>query len=90
MKITGHNPYARVDSTRRHADRGGSERPEAGGVRGEATEVRMSPAAEAFSHARAPERPDPERIERLRQAIANGELKIDPRKIAARMLEEEL
>ena len=42
-----------------------------------------------LAEARAPEKPDQSRIERLREAIANGELKIDAKKIAARMMEEE-
>jgi len=39
---------------------------------------------------RAPEKPDLERVERLRQAIESGDFKVDAEKIAERMMEEEL
>ena len=49
----------------------------------------MSAEAQALRDSRAPERPDEAKIERLRTAIARGELHIDADRIAARMLEEE-
>lgn len=87
MKISGHNPYTRIDSKSR--DRRSNKPEGAAGVRTEAAQVAMSDTAKAMSEARAPEKPDADRIERLRAAIANGELKIDAQAIAARMMEEE-
>lgn len=88
MKISGHNPYSRIDSSKGREKR--SDAPtDASGVRAEAAQVAMSDTAKALAEARAPEKPDQSRIERLREAIANGELKIDAQKIAARMMEEE-
>lgn len=90
MKINGHNPYSKIEPARpvsehsRAEDQGSSV---ASG--GAAAEVRMSDTAHALRDARAPEQPDPAKVERLRAAIARGELRIDPDKIAARMLEEE-
>jgi len=63
---------------------------EAKGSHGPAAEVQVSRVARAFDELRAPERPDAEKVERLRAAITRGELHVDPEKIAARMIEEEM
>ncbi|MEM6960603.1 MAG: flagellar biosynthesis anti-sigma factor FlgM [Myxococcota bacterium] len=53
------------------------------------TSVELSGAAKHLADARAEQKPDLERIERLRAAIEDGSFEIDPARIAERMLEEE-
>jgi flagellar biosynthesis anti-sigma factor FlgM len=49
----------------------------------------VSSGAQVLANARAPEEPDMERIQRLKDAIANGTFVIDHERIAQRMLDEE-
>ena len=90
MKIPSHGQRERVGLRPDSPSRGG------GGGRGvrrssePAAQVAVSASARAFEDLRAPERPDAAKVQRLRDAIARGELRIDPERIAARMIEEEL
>jgi len=59
------------------------------GARG-AERVQVSKGARALHHARRPEEPDAERIERLRAAIADGSFEVDADVVAERMIAEEL
>ena len=52
--------------------------------------MRISKHAQQLTDVRAAEKPDMERVERLKQAIDDGTFGIDADKIAERMLEEEL
>lgn len=52
-------------------------------------QVNVSQEARSLAEARAPEVPDQERIDRLKEAISNGTFKIDVDRIATQMLEEE-
>lgn len=63
---------------------GGTERSDASADR-----VDVSSGAQVLANARAPEEPDMERIQRLKDAIANGTFVIDHERIAQKMLDEE-
>lgn len=96
MKITGNNPYRRADAARserlRSTPRGeesGSGRASRSGGNQAATEVRLSGAAQSLQEARAPETPDAEKVERLRSLVEQGQLEIDPTRIADAMLRDE-
>ncbi|MEC7522271.1 MAG: flagellar biosynthesis anti-sigma factor FlgM [Myxococcota bacterium] len=90
MKITGQNPYAKIESTRERKGAPSSESaPAERAVGRPAAEVEMSDAARATRELRAPERPDAEKVARLKQAILDGEFRIDPDRIASAMLDEE-
>lgn len=54
-----------------------------------ADRVEVSGGAQALANARAPEEPDMQRIQRLKDAIANGTFVIDHDRIAQRLLDEE-
>lgn len=54
-----------------------------------ATRVNVSSAASQMAESRGPEIIDHARIERMRQAIKDGALPIDPNAIAERMMAEE-
>ena len=49
----------------------------------------MSESAKAMQDLYAPERVDMERVERLREAVKNGEFRVDAETIAERMLDQE-
>ncbi|HJL19623.1 MAG TPA: flagellar biosynthesis anti-sigma factor FlgM [Sandaracinaceae bacterium LLY-WYZ-13_1] len=90
MKISGHTPYAKIESTRA-GERGpaeGRESSEASPT-GAAAEVRMSDAARAMRDAHAPERPDEAKVARLRELVERGDFQIDAERIASAMLDEE-
>jgi flagellar biosynthesis anti-sigma factor FlgM len=91
MKITGQNPYAKVEATRSDPKRGVKEdsslRSSATGQA--ATEVKLSGTAQALQEARSPETPDLDRIAELRAQVERGELEIDPQRIADAMLRDE-
>jgi negative regulator of flagellin synthesis FlgM len=52
-------------------------------------EVRVSREAQELAGARGVEVPDQARIDRLKEAIANGSFRIDVDRIASRMIDEE-
>ncbi len=89
MKIPGHPQRTNIERRR-------DSKPDAvGASRGEAAiapaaQVKMSDAARALERTSGPEAPDMAKVARLRDAIAAGELKIDPERIASRMVQEEL
>ncbi|MGE0790444.1 MAG: flagellar biosynthesis anti-sigma factor FlgM [Sandaracinaceae bacterium] len=88
MKISGQPHLHRVDGPRGQSRaKGSDEAPPC--VREEASQVHMSDAAVAMRHARAPEQPSTEKIERLKAAIERGDFKVDAEAIASRMMEEE-
>lgn len=91
MKIPGHTKRAHIEPSRRdatdHARSDKDDTSRVSSVGAPAARVKMSEAARS---ARAPEAPDMAKVERLRDAIANGELKVDTQRIASRILEEEL
>ena len=78
MKITGQNPYSKIESTRERKGAPASESAKAESAVGRpAAEVEMSDAARAMREAR------------LKQAILDGEFRIDPERIASAMFDEE-
>ncbi|GAB5542210.1 MAG: flagellar biosynthesis anti-sigma factor FlgM [Sandaracinaceae bacterium] len=90
MKITGQNPYSKIESTRERKGAPASESAKAESAVGRpAAEVEMSDAARAMREARAPEQPDAQKVARLKQAILDGEFRIDPERIASAMFDEE-
>jgi len=89
MKIPGHTQRTKIER-RRDSKPDATEASRAEGGTGPAAQVQMSDAARALERAHAPEAPDMAKVARLRDAIANGQLKIDPERIASRMIQEEL
>lgn len=85
MKVHGMPRSAPVEVVRSGRDSKVPERP-----RERAERVEVSAEAQVLRHARAPEVVDAARVERLREAIAKGAFVVDPDRIAALMLREEL
>jgi flagellar biosynthesis anti-sigma factor FlgM len=56
---------------------------------GKDADVQLSNLSRELTAARSPETPDGARIERLREAIAQGSFRVDPDEIARTMLDEE-
>lgn len=89
MRVTGTSPHTQVQ-------RAGDGRPKAAEARVTPTPgspgaaaVRVSGAGKILAAARAPEVPDPDRIERLRALVESGGLAVDAGAIADAMLREE-
>lgn len=92
MKITGNNPYARVEAARNRGPRakdGGSDPPSASPNKGVSTEVQISDGAAALRDLRSPESPDTDRVQRLKQAVEDGTFEVDPQRIADGILRDE-
>lgn len=89
MKVNGPNgpngpaPLRSYTGGKTATKTGGSEREQS------ADRVDVSTSAQTLANARAPEEPDMERIQRLKDAIANGTFVIDHERIAQKMLDEE-
>lgn len=86
MKIdgTGRSPQVERQKSRQ------TETKEKSRARSEPGEqVSVSAEARSLAEARAPEVPDQDRIDRLKQAIKDGTFKVDVNRIATQMLEEE-
>ena len=87
MKVNVQSPAAKIERTSTakssSSSSGSAERS------GEAARVEMSESAKAMQDLYAPERVDMERVERLREAVKNGEFRVDAETIAERMLDQE-
>jgi len=89
MKINGPNgpngtaPLRSYQGGKQSSKTGGSERSDS------ADRVDVSSSAQTLASARAPEEPDMDRIQRLKDAIKNGTFVIDHDRIAQRMMDEE-
>ncbi len=91
MRIQGPKTPETTKVSREASDQKTSESETSKGTdrtRGE--KVRISKHAQQLTDMRAAEKPDMERVERLKKAIKDGEFEIDANNIAERMLEEEL
>jgi len=91
MRIQGPKTQGTTKVSREASDQKTSDSETSKGTertRGE--KVRISKHAQQLTDVRAAEKPDMERVERLRNAIDDGTFEVDPEKIAERMLEEEL
>lgn len=89
MKVNGPNgpngpaPLRSYQGGKQTTKTGGGERDAS------ADRVDVSSSAQVMAQVRAPEEPDMERIQRLKDAIANGTFVIDHDRIAQKMLDEE-
>ena len=91
MRIQGPKSSGTAKVSRETAEQKASNAASSKGAertRGE--KVRISSQAKQLADVRAPEKPDMERVERLKRAIEDGSFEIDAEKIADRMLEEEI
>jgi flagellar biosynthesis anti-sigma factor FlgM len=86
MKVD--SKMGQMDITRTHVEAGKSKLPTPHAPT-TTDQVAVSSSAGALRQIRGPEVTDSGRIERLRDAIANGTFEIDHDRIAARMMEEE-
>lgn len=90
MKIDGSNKPGSADQIRARQNSQAAKQKDAdSGKPAAAEQVSVSSAARALQSARGPEVPDQAKIARLKEAIRNGEFKIDFDRIASRILEEE-
>ena len=90
MKIDGSNKPGTADQVRlRQNSQAAKGKGGDAGSRSVGEQVDVSSTARALQSARAPEVPDQAKIARLKEAIRNGEFKIDVDRIASRILEEE-
>lgn len=89
MKVNGPNgpngpaPLRSYQGGKQATKTGGSERDAS------ADRVDVSDGAQVLANARAPEEPDMQRIQRLKDAIANGTFVINHERIAQKMMDEE-
>ena len=91
MRILGPKTPETTKVSREASDQKASESETSKGAeRARGEKVQISKQAQQLTDMRAPEKPDLERVERLRQAIESGDFKVDAEKIAERMMEEEL
>lgn len=89
MKVNGPNGPNGPAALRSY--QGGKQATKSGGTEREqsADRVDVSSGAQVLANARAPQEPDMERIQRIKDAIANGTFVIDHERIAQKMLDEE-
>jgi flagellar biosynthesis anti-sigma factor FlgM len=88
MKVDSNHRTLPFDTVRQKKSAEVSSQPPAKGERTD--EVRVSREAHELAAARGVEVPDQARIDRLKDAIANGTFRVDVDRIASRMLDEEM
>lgn len=89
MKIDGTNARGALGRVETKQD-GKAREQDATAVRGgDTVKVSVSSRARRLAEARAPEKPDQARIQKMREMVEKGTLDVDPAKIASAMLREE-
>jgi flagellar biosynthesis anti-sigma factor FlgM len=88
MKVDSNHRTLPFDTVRQKKSADVQSQPPARGSE-RADEVRVSREAHELAASRGPEVPDQARIDRLKDAIANGTFRIDVDRIASRMIDEE-